>query len=192
MSDKIACVVAISGAGVSPLEQNIYDKTNQCAATGATTEQVEAFERTVRLVWTYLVTGSNRAAAEEAWASVADENWFQRAYHGPPMMDRDLVLQDPRMTQYVAHSSYDPLPILETLEVPMLAVFGDADTVVPVDASIVAMKKAFNRPNGKLTVKVVPGANHGLRVGDTGLAEGYPEVVVEWVRDALAESDASH
>jgi pimeloyl-ACP methyl ester carboxylesterase len=184
-SDAIEFVVAISGPGVSPLEQNIYDKTNQFAATGASPKRVQAFERTIRLVWTYLVTGRGRRAAEAAWAEVAEEAWFRAAYHGPPMMDRDGVLSDPRMTHYVAHSSYDPVPAFERIHVPLLAVFGEEDTVVPVPASIAAMRKAFDRADGDLTVKVVPGANHGLGVGGH-LAKGYPDAVVEWVRGVLA------
>ena len=184
-SAKIEFVVALSGAGVTPLEQNIYDKTKQFAASGATREQVATFSRTIRVVWTYLVTGSGRAAADSAWASVEKEPWFQRGYHGPPMMDRDRVLRDPRMTQYVAHSSYDPVPVLERVRVPMLAVFGEKDTVVPVQRSIEAMKRAFDRPDGRLTIRVVRGVGHGLSVEGGKLAKGYPEAVVEWVRSAL-------
>ncbi len=185
-SDKIAFVVSISGPGVSPLEQNIHDKSNQFAATGATSEQVETFRRTIRVVWTYLVTGNGRDEAEKAWAAVADTEWFQRGYNGPPMMDRDRVLGDPRMAHYVAHSRYEPVPVLRTLTVPMLAVFGEKDPVLPVQASVAAMKEAFDRPDGHLTVQVVPGANHGLSVEGRGLAEGYPEAVVTWVRNVVA------
>jgi pimeloyl-ACP methyl ester carboxylesterase len=183
-SDDVTFVVAISGSGVSPLEQNIYDKTNQCAATGVTAEQVSAFEQTIRLVWTYIITGDNREEADKAWAAVADEEWFQNAYNGPPMMDRDRLLQHPRMTQYVAHSTFEPAPVLASLDVPMLAVFGSADTIVPVDASIEAMTQAFETAPGELTVKVITGGDHGLRVGGA-LADGYPDVVVEWVVETL-------
>jgi len=185
-SDQVEFVVSISGPGVSPLEQNIYDKTNQCAASGATAAQVAMFERTIRLVWTYLVTGEDQAEAKALWDLVVDEEWFQRAYQGPPMMDRDRVLQDPRMTQYVAHSGYDPVPVLEILEVPMLAVFGERDTIVPVEASMEAMRQAFaTGGGGRLTIVVVPGGDHGLRVGGAGLAKGYPDRVVEWVQQQV-------
>lgn len=188
-SDHIHFVVSISGPGVSPLEQNIFDKTNQCAATGASPAQVKQFEHTIRLVWTYLVTGKKRQEAAEAWNRVAEEPWFKEAYNGAPMMDRDIVLQDPRMTSYVAHSSYEPGPVLSKVDVPMLAVLGEADRVVPVERSIAAMRKAFdgNRSN-LLTIQTIPDADHGLRLPGMGLAKGYPEQVVAWVRDVVKPS----
>lgn len=180
--ERLRFVVSISGPAVSPMEQNIHDKTNQCAASGATPEQVAAFERTIRLVWGYIATGDGEQPAQAAWDAVSEEAWFKRAYHGPPMMDRDPLLAHPSMTQYVAHATYDPMPVLERLQVPMLAIFGGADSIVPVDASIANLRRAFGKSgNPALTVLRVEGADHGLRLGDGRMAPGYPDEVAQWV-----------
>lgn len=185
-SDALRFVVSISGPGVSPLEQNIYDKTNQFRATGVSRELAERYARVLRLVWTYLATGMGRAEAQAAWDEVAELKWFRDAYQGPPMMDRDRVLKDERMVQYVTHTTYDPVPVLESLRVPMLAVFGGADTVVPVERSIAAMRDAFARGgNPNFRYEVIPGGDHGLRVigadGRLALTPAFPDLVVDWV-----------
>jgi pimeloyl-ACP methyl ester carboxylesterase len=194
-SDKVSFVVAISGPGVSPLEQNIYDKTNQFEATGAPAEQVQQFNRVVRLVWTYLATGADRAAAQEAWDAVKDQPWFKDYFRGAPMGDRDELLQDPRLLSFAEHNAYEPVPVLERLRVPMLAVFGGADRIVPVEESVAAMREAFARGgNTGLTVWVFPGANHGVAVrnpeGGWSPAQGYHAFVVDWVLHRVSDRAA--
>lgn len=195
MSDKVGFVVAISGPGVSPLEQNIYDKTNQFEATGAPAEQVRQFNRVVRLVWTYLATGADRAAAQEAWDTVQDQPWFTDYFRGAPMGDRDELLKHPRLLSFAEHNAYEPVPVLEQLRVPMLAVFGAADRIVPVEESVAAMRDAFTRGgNPGLTVRVFPGANHGVAVrnpnGGWSPAPGYHTFVVDWVLDRVSDRAA--
>ena len=196
-SSDIAFVVSISGPGVSPLEQNIYDKTNQYRATGASPERVEQFSSVIRLVWTYLATGGNRDSAQLVWERVGNTDWFRGAYEGPPMLDREIVLADARMEHYAAHQTYDPAIALERLTVPLLAVFGGADPVVPVEESIEAMRRAFGRSGQAplLTVVVVPRADHAMRVrqpdGSGGFAPGYPELVYDWVVEQLDSNEAT-
>ncbi len=189
--DAISFVVSISGPGVSPFEQNVHDKTNQCRASGATEAQTAEFETVIRKVWGYVITGENASEAQAHWDKVVEKPWFQHAYNGAPMMDRKRLLKDPRMQSYVEHSTYEPAPVLESLKIPMLAVFGDEDPSVPIDASIHAMKEAFRRGgNSGLTIFRVPGGDHGLRVatpdGMRTLHEDYPAKVVEWVEQAVS------
>lgn len=184
MTDHVAFVVTVVGPGVSPFEQNVHDKTNQFRATGATEEQVATFEHTIRLVWSYIAYGTGREDAQAAWDAVHEEPWFVAGYNGPPMMDRDHLLAHPRMTSFAEHFGHEPVPVLRQLRVPMLAVFGGADPVVPLDESIAAMKAAFEENGQTLTVKVYPGANHGMQVVSSDgshLAEGYPDEVIDWI-----------
>ncbi len=195
-SHKVSFVVAISGPGVSPLEQNIYDKTNQFEATGATAAQVQQFNRVIRLVWTYLATGADRAAAQEAWNAVQNQSWFTDYYRGAPMGDRDELLQHPRLLPFAAHNAYEPAPVLERLRVPMLAVFGGADRIVPVEESVTAMREAFAKGSNPelLTIRLFPGANHGVAVRDAeggwSAAPGYPSFVVDWVIQRVGNGTA--
>lgn len=193
-SPEVAFVISISGPGVSPLEQNIHDKTNQFRATGAAMEQVDEFARVIRLVWTYLVTGEGQEEAQDAWDGVADQGWFGSGYNGPPMMDRETLLADPRMIHYVAHSSYDPVVALERVQVPMLAVFGGDDTVVPVERSVRAMRAAASKAGNRLTVKIFPGADHGLRAPSGSgrrLAPGFEALLLHWVDEVVASEGAA-
>ena len=107
-------------------------------------------------------------------------DWFAEAYEGPPMMDRDTLLAHPRMRDYVAHNGYDPVPALRSLQVPVLAVFGGADAIVPVERSAEAMRAAAGRAGafgddetGKVDgTDAREGVGQGARDRDGGIGEG--------------------
>jgi len=59
--------------------------------------------------------------------------------------------------------SYDPVPDLERLQVPLLAVFGARDSFVPVDTTLRLLRGAVARSgNPKVQIVVLPDTAHGL------------------------------
>lgn len=95
--------------------------------------------------------------------------------------------------------SYDPLPVLEQLSVPMLVLYGELDTVVPPKVHKARMEQAV-REAGKhdVTIREFARANHGFFEAITGgrqeqpnlgnFVAGYFEVRTDWV---LARSQAA-
>jgi hypothetical protein len=87
---------------------------------------------------------------------------------------------------------YDPVPALERVTCPLLAIWGQRDIYVPVAASVAAFAAALGRAgNGSFRLEVVADADHGLRLPATGGAERGPRIpdlmdtVVTWLRRAL-------
>jgi len=88
-------------------------------------------------------------------------------------------------------ADHDPVPALEKLRCPILAIFGADDVLVPTGDSVAAYEAAFAR-SGHQHHKIVvfPGADHGIRVPDrtTGQlrrAPGLFELIAVWLVDAL-------
>jgi fermentation-respiration switch protein FrsA (DUF1100 family) len=91
----------------------------------------------------------------------------------------------------------DPVPYLEKLRVPVLAISGANDLQVPAD-NIPAIAAALRRGhNSDVTTKVMPGLNHLFQHATTGLPREYgaieetfaPEalqLVCDWVVDRTA------
>lgn len=84
---------------------------------------------------------------------------------------------------------YDPIPALEKVRQPVLALWGEHDRLTPPAESLTAFKEVFDRVgHTHYTLRVLPGADHVLRQtpdrgftrGDTWVA-GYPELVASWV-----------
>ena len=87
---------------------------------------------------------------------------------------------------------YDPVPTLERVNVPFLAVFGTLDRNTPVEDSAAVHERCFSgRPSADLTVRFFAGANHGLQVARTGgpneskdglpYVAGYFETMADWI-----------
>jgi uncharacterized protein len=87
---------------------------------------------------------------------------------------------------------YDPVPALERVTCPLLAIWGERDIYVPVAASVERFAAALGRAgNGSFRLEVVADADHGLRLPPSGGAERGPRIpdlmdmLVTWLRRAL-------
>lgn len=85
---------------------------------------------------------------------------------------------------------YDPMPALEGVKCPILAVFGELDKSTPVAQTMANYGTAVAKSgNADYTVKVFPNADHALLVwpkpGDAAhrpvLAPGYLDTMREWI-----------
>jgi uncharacterized protein len=80
---------------------------------------------------------------------------------------------------------YDPRPALEQIEVPVLALFGADDPIVPVRDSVAVYRAAVQRD--LLTVEIFADADHRLQTGDPpALVEGYLETLAGFIFKAVA------
>jgi len=74
---------------------------------------------------------------------------------------------------------FDPLPDLQRLQVPELWLYGDADERTPVPESITILDR-LKEEGHDITVKVYPGAGHGLLDTPPSTPDAGPELVA-WV-----------
>ncbi|MEV0045062.1 alpha/beta hydrolase [Nocardia rhamnosiphila] len=135
----------------------------------------------------FLITiGANSGppAAQQAWAN---ETRFEAAGVRGSMID---TLARNGIRQLVgaglfAQADYDPIPVLEQISQPVLAIWGDKDRLTPPGDSLRGFQAAFDRA-GKRNY-TLPGAQHGGQPTTDGfdklpgLAPGYGELMGEWV-----------
>jgi len=88
---------------------------------------------------------------------------------------------------YVHH---DPLPVLERVSQPLLAVYGTQDRFVPVVQSSRELEAALERAgNQSFAIRFFAGADHGLLVDDGGFAPGYLRTMMGWVEGLPATAE---
>ena len=80
---------------------------------------------------------------------------------------------------------YDPRQALERIRVPVLALFGADNPIVPVQESVAVYGDAVRAPF--LTVEVFAGADHRLQTGDPpALVDGYLQALADFVLRSVA------
>jgi len=72
---------------------------------------------------------------------------------------------------------YDPIPDLERIRIPVLALFGERDNMVPPEENLVPMQAALARAAVPHVVKVFPAANHQFWKSIRGTPSEYGELV---------------
>ena len=105
-------------------------------------------------------------AAERARVILADAGLTGDAAEG---QIRSLL--SPWMKHFL---TYDPLPELRELSIPVLALNGEKDTQVPPTENLVPVEEALREGgNPDVTAEVLPGLNHLFQAAETGVPAEY-------------------
>ncbi|MFI9504106.1 prolyl oligopeptidase family serine peptidase [Nocardia sp. NPDC052566] len=106
-------------------------------------------------------------------------------------------------TGLFAEHDHDPVPVLERLQVPILGLWGEHDTLVPGPESARIFQEAGARAgNRSVTTRFVPGAGHNGHLSADGftyqggssrdgeprgaLGPGYADVITAWIGEVAA------
>jgi pimeloyl-ACP methyl ester carboxylesterase len=184
MSPHVAAVISLSGAGVSPYEQEAYRVERMLrdagVADGQVAEALAFFHRRAER----LRRGDDLEAVLAEQLAHKDASWY-------PVLGDDGVVE--HLAFMARIYDYDPVPALEKLTCPVLAIWGERDLYVPVAASAERFAATLGRAgNGSFRLEVVPDADHGLRLPAVGDADRGPRIpdlmdmVVAWLRRALS------
>ncbi len=125
--------------------------------------------------------GAPWAAFAPVVADASTQRWAEFA-------DLPDSLTDEQLAYYRRRARFDNAAAMRRLRVPMLAVYGTADWVVPPEVHVPALRAAAAEAgNDALTVLVLPGAEHSLgvpggRVGEGAWPGGYERV---WGRSGV-------
>jgi hypothetical protein len=81
---------------------------------------------------------------------------------------------------------YDPLPNLETLQVPVLALYGQKDLQVPAKANLPLLKQALQDAGNKdADVRELPDLNHLFQHAYSGTPAEYAAIEETFSPDVL-------
>jgi dienelactone hydrolase len=194
-SRDVKFVIAVSGPGVSPAEQMVFYYASQLRRDGVSEADIAEASALRRIVWTYLSTGEKYEETKAALERSASRPWLANlAAQQDGLFKRSTsdILHDERLRTRIwfrEEANYDPRMALTKLAVPALFVFGDADELVPVPASVSIIERTLRESGRRAEIKVFPGADHTIRVVSSGgwrvYAPGYLETMEDWLRRTL-------
>lgn len=172
----IPFIIPVSGPGITPVAQDIYYVGHVMRADGFSELQIQH-----ALEYVHNVLGAARSDVEYAEIAsqliqpVQDEPW----YHYYSIPDADMWEYFRRNTKL----SYEPETWLAQVRCPVLAIFGEADLLLPVDISVAVYQRALAEAgNQDVTIKVFADAGHLITVPpNEEPAPGYLEIITEWL-----------
>jgi uncharacterized protein len=190
-NNEIAFEIIVTGGGATPYDTEMYGYRNEWEHAGLSdAEKLEA-EQLLQLYFNYLRTGNGRERLIAQMNSAKDKKWYSTM-----MLDRILPSEDNRKNwSWVA--TFDPLPYIRKMKMPVLLLFGDHDLQTPTQLAIQRWKQGLLEARNKnFQVKVFPNAAHGIRLGfhhgapqaETDFAPGYFESMQEWLKKIVASS----
>lgn len=171
-SEAVAFLVLFVPPAVSPAEQETTRRLNLLRGLvqeeGKPDALLDVAAEALREGWRFGATG-------EDWESYAAAR-RRAVVEGVPEDLLEAAEPDSEEWTWVRlNMAYDPVPALERVRAPVLALFGGADpNVVPAD-NLPPMRAALDRAgNPDVELVVVPDADHGLRVRSPGTEELPP------------------
>jgi dienelactone hydrolase len=188
-SAGVAFLILQSLPGVVPWKQDIFRAETQLRVDGFSETEVKQGADFTRRKFEVARTGQGWEEIESIMRT--EPRWLP--YTNPPSS-----LERSRQS-YESVMTYDPVPALEKLRIPILALWGAKDTYVPVPETVTIFKRAMAKAgNRAYTAKIFPGCTHSLLVDTTGspstggternFAPGLWKMEADWVLKHVARS----
>lgn len=101
-------------------------------------------------------------------------------------------LENSEVDYFRRRPSYDPTEALRQTTIPVLALYGERDVVVPPPANVPRLEALLSEAgNDDVTIVVFPNADHGLDIPGEGdgwwrNAPGLEETIYGWIEDRVA------
>ncbi|HEV7184669.1 MAG TPA: alpha/beta hydrolase [Leifsonia sp.] len=174
-------VITTSGPGVSPRDQETYSTRIRLDALGLVAERETAASATFDEFMLMLSDGVPFTEADEWMRDPSRRRAFEDLADAGAFVPGDEALWD--FASKIVDD--DPIESLRALRVPLLAVFGALDEVVPVEVSVERFRALV--PPGLLSLRVIADADHRIQVPGTGaFAPGYLGSLTAFIEERLA------
>jgi pimeloyl-ACP methyl ester carboxylesterase len=97
---------------------------------------------------------------------------------------------DSSWMNYGADIDFDPVPIFENLNIPVLSLLGESDVETPIQETVTILELINKERNKDFTVKVFPGADHHIELprqikNRPRYAPGYLDTMINWTLERV-------
>lgn len=193
--DTIGFVVNVSGPSVPPYYSDMFYRANELRSDGYSEEELAEITTYNRAVAQYVGTFNDRNPVLTLKQKFRERPWFKKLGYNPELSPEDS-LRLPRYDHY-RRSAFDPAPYWNRPSLPVLCLFGDKDSHIPVDTIARRFEQIFTTNRySDYTIKRYPNGGHILQQVDgpmekvghdpiSMLLYGFPEPTEEAMQFTL-------
>jgi dienelactone hydrolase len=195
---RAAFLVLISGGGVTPAEQELYDDEFKLRELGYPQPVIDSALALLRDADQYVRTGADAEwiRLQAHLAVVRSRPWFPQLDRFPLILPREAGAWSGLRPDL----DYDPRPALRANAVPSLVLLGERDPLTPTTETARRIEAAAREAgNGGVRIHVIQGADHGLFVPsgirtrwfEQSPATGWVDEMTAWIRQVTASAAPS-
>jgi pimeloyl-ACP methyl ester carboxylesterase len=189
-SPDIAWVIAVSGPAVSPGEQMMFYYAEELRARALPEKQVREATALRRTVWTYLFTIQGYENARDQLARARSAPWYSAVSAQQDNLFEPLQtpadLEKGALLRFRREMTYDPLPALRALKVPVLFLYGDEDRLVNVPETVPILRRIQAQGSHDFTIQVFSHVDHTMNfTADGRLDPDYLATMQQWLSSHL-------
>lgn len=186
-SDLVAFIVVVGASGLRPVDQVEEEIRLRLEKKGFAEGDVRKAVALHRLYSDYLRGNVDAAQARAGIERASGSEWFAAAEDLP-----DQVYPRDDYAWWRRVMDFDPAPYWRRVDVPVLLLKGTADDRSEAGASMKRLEAMISAP---CEVRLFDGADHMLlrwpiaqRVPPPVFADGYPQVMADWIHKTVRSS----
>lgn len=150
----VSLLVAVSSSGGTPAEQMTFSAGFAMDEQGFTKGEIELMENLHKDVLLFYRGISSRTEILKKLNDYRIQPWFPCSY-----LDDDLP-ENPKETKWYREMDYDPIPIMENLNIPVILIFAERDPWIDIQKSRDVWNKRGPR---EISVHQIENANHFMK-----------------------------
>jgi pimeloyl-ACP methyl ester carboxylesterase len=197
MSKDIAFIISVSagGSGYTPAQQNNYNVATEMRAGGFSQEDINQVLTFYNLFYD-VVRAGNGADGTKLDAAIQQAQQNEKLKDWLPPLSSEIDWKKRDQWYLALDIDFNPVPLWERYEGPVLGIFGELDSSTPVQQVVPILGKALaSRRNTDYAIRVFPKANHNIMEAETGsdselprlkrFVPEYLDAMTDWLRSRV-------
>jgi uncharacterized protein len=188
-SKDITFLIIKSGSGVGPAQLATYKSVTRVRNAGYSSEVIQQVTALMNLQFEILRTDQGWEKLETEVQKIRNEPWF---HHVAVMRHSSW---NSSWMNYGTDIDFDPVPVFENLNIPILSLLGERDPETPVEETVAILERIKKQGNKDITIKVFPEADHQIELprevkSRPRYAPGYLETMINWTLERVSVNNA--
>ncbi len=181
-SDRIAYVVLLAAPGTSTVQLGRSQRRLMQLSQGARDEDIARTEPVMDQLLAAVAASESEVEAKDAVRRQLTAEALRTL--GLPESQKEVLVRQVAREWHRFFLRYEPSAFLAQLDVPVLAVAGSLDILVPSVENLPTIRRAL-RHNPDVTVTELPGLNHMFQTAETGGLGEYMDLDESFAPAAL-------